>query len=250
MFCSTRTLVKHSEAGVTLSVLWCNSWGCEWCGPRRAWKCAEDMQRGLPFMFLTLTVNPARGINQEQRARELLRAWRKWVREQRKEHGKTAVEYYYVFEAQQSGEPHLHIVGRWPRIEKEDISKWFGKEIEAPSTRIEGIKNAKDMCQYLSKYLTKGPSRFGTLKRYGYSRKYFIKPKPEPCEHPKWKGDWRTVDAPYLDIFYFYWFKGFRGTADGRCGFAELERPRPPPEPPWPSQSPGLYPILPDGTRP
>ena len=191
------------------------------------------MERGLPFMFLTLTVNPAFGINKEQRARRLLAAWRKWVREQRKKYGKHTVEYYYVFEDQQSGEPHLHIVGRWPRIEKEEISAWFEKEIRAPSTRIEGIKAAKDLCKYLTQYLTKGPTRFGTLKRYGYSRKYFIKARPQPHMDPAWQGRWETVDRPWLDLYHEYFMKGFRLAGWGKMGFAEMARPgpRPPPEP-------------------
>lgn len=220
-------MVKSCEAGIALAVLWCNTWGCEHCGPRRAWKCAEDMKRGLPFMFLTLTVNPAFGINQEQRARRLKAAWVKWVREVRKEHGQEAVEYYYVFEAQKSGEPHMHIVGRWPRIEKEDISAWFEKEVRAPSTRIEGIKDAHKMCHYLAKYLSKGPTRFGTLKRYGYSRKYFIKAKPKPHEDPRWQGQWNIVDRPFNDLLQEYVCRRFTAQGDYHPGFAELTRPPP-----------------------
>lgn len=250
MYCSERTLVKHCKAGVALSVLWCNSWGCEHCGPRRAWKCAEDMKRGLPFMFLTLTVNPKRGIDQEQRARGLLRAWKKWVRQQRKIHGKNAVEYYYVFEAQKSGEPHLHIVGRWPRVEKEEISRWFRDEIDAPSTRIEGIKSANGLAQYLTDYLTKGPTRFGTLKRYGYSRKYFIKARPAAHILQEWMGDWQIVDRPWLDLFHLYWFKGFRRFADSRPGFAELCRPPPTAKDLWPVPTAGLTVVGPRGVAP
>lgn len=232
MYCSQRTLVKHCRAGVALSVLWCNAWTCEYCAPRRAWKCAEDMKRGLPFMFLTLTVNPKVGINEEQRARRLLAAWRKWVRMVRKQHGPDAVEYYYVFEAQKSGEPHLHIVGRWPRVEKEEISAWFAKEIQAPSTRIEGIKSQNGLAQYLTDYLTKGPTRFGTLKRYGYSRKYFIKAKPKPHEDPAWQGQWQIVDRPFNDLLHDYICRRYISAAEYHPGFAELRRP-PPADWPW-----------------
>lgn len=250
MFCSERSLVKHSSAGVSLSVLWCNSWGCEHCGGRRAWKCARDMERGIPHKFLTLTVNPAVGVSQEHRARRLLAAWRKWVQVQRKAWGKLAVEYYYVFEAQKSGEPHLHIVGRWPRIEKEDISAWFAKEIQAPSTRIEGIRSAKNLCQYLTQYLTKGPTKFGTLKRYGYSRKYFIKAKAKMEISKQWQGAWEIVETSWHDLFNLYWFKGYRRLATARVGYSELLRPVVPPPRAWPAQRAGLHPLEDDGLCP
>lgn len=196
------------------------------------------MKRGLPFMFLTLTVNPARGIDANHRARTLKAAFIKWVRMVRKTHGKDSVEYYYVFEATKAGEPHLHVVGRWPRIEKEEISAFFEKEIAAPSTRIEGIHSQDGLARYLTDYLTKGPTRFGTLKRYGYSRKYFIKARPEQYVAAIWQGTWEIVDKPFLDLRNLYWFKGFRRAAEARPGFMELLRPEPPPP-----KSPWVYPI-------
>lgn len=208
------------------------------------------MERGLPHKFLTLTVNPAFGIDREQRARRLLAAWRKWVREQRKAFGLLAVEYYYVFEDTKAGEPHLHIVGRWPRIEKEEISAWFEKEIHAPSTRIEGIRNAKNLTKYLTDYLTKGPTRFGKLKRYGYSRKYFIKAKRVAEIAKGWRGRWEIVERPWGDLFNLYWFKGYRRLGEARMGYSELFKPERPPSRTWPAQRAGLCTLESDGLRP
>lgn len=243
MLCRDVTLVKHAEAGLQVSALWCNSWQCEVCAPRRAWRCAQDMLAGRPTKFLTLTVKSTRSFSKEQRARELLRAFQKWVRQVRAKHGKAHCEYYYVFEDTQKGEPHLHVVGRWPFIPKKEISEFFGREIGAPNTRIDGVQSPKGLAAYLTEYLTKGPTKFGTLKRYGNSRRFRLWQRPGPAREPEWRGYVVQVDRPWSELVAEYVLRGFRSLGDMRRGFVRLERPRPPPEVPEPPHgSPWNYP--------
>lgn len=250
MFCRDVCNVKHGIAGVTISVLYCNSWQCEVCQGRRAWKLAQDLKAGKPSKFLTLTVAAKRGISREQRARSLKDAWVAWIAKLRREHPGEVVEYAYVFEDTEKGEPHMHILGRWPWVDKAEISAYFGKKIGAPNTRIEAVKSQKGLASYLTDYLKKGPTRFGTLKRYGFSKGYRIRKRVKEAIPKVWQGHVTQVDQPYHLLQIDYFIKGFRQYGEAPPGFCRLLRPQPKPPDIWRLDSGLLTRLSPLGSRP
>jgi len=62
--CTAWTLVKHLPDERHARPLYCRSWRCEICQPRRRSQLMAKAASGLPERFLTLTVNPSTGESQ------------------------------------------------------------------------------------------------------------------------------------------------------------------------------------------
>ena len=77
MFCSLATLQKHLPAETHAKVLKCRSWQCEICRPDRAKELIAQAIRGKATRFLTLTVSRHSGDTVNERAQNLVKAWRK-----------------------------------------------------------------------------------------------------------------------------------------------------------------------------
>lgn len=134
---------------------------------------AEAMS-GNPDKLLTLTVRPRKGETVDERAQNLVKAFVQLLRaaEARFKRGKN--EYYAVFEKTKRGQPHLHILLRGPYIPHRWISAFMFRKIRAPIIDIRQIDCIGKASAYVSKYMTKDPTRFLGCKRYWSSRGYKI----------------------------------------------------------------------------
>jgi len=220
MYCGQGTVVKHGQDLNAAKVLRCRSWQCEECRPRRARELIAVAAKGKPNKFLTLTVTEASGADPVARCRNLIKAWRslrleiaaqtslpeyfRWDQMHHCEHRKVrrllaeakkdastmrqnAVEFLSVVEAQQSGEPHLHIICRMPYVPQAWISDQMARLIGAPICWIEAVYQTRKLANYVAKYCGKNPHRFGTCKRYWQSKRWLLVPKEE-------KARWRIGD--------------------------------------------------------
>lgn len=225
MLCTDWTIVKRDRKAIRVKPLFCNSWSCEVCAPRRAAKVSNQLRSGRPTKFLTLTVNPAVGTDPVDRAKRLAEAFRKWIRLLRKDFPDNRVEYYCIFERTKEGEPHLHILGDWPWIDQRDISAFFDLHLEAPVVWIEGIKTVRGASKYVSKYLTKDCTKFGNLKRYfssrGYMEPYEREPEPEPWCWIKWE----RIERPFHEWVVDSWAKGWKFIDNGEMWLHEARPP-------------------------
>lgn len=210
MLCSELTLVKQTRLAMKAVTLFCNSWSCEICAPRRARKIAGQLKEGKPTKFLTLTVNPDIGADPAHRADMLATAFRKWIRQLRKQHPASEVEYYCVFEKTDAGEPHLHILGRWPFVKQSVIANFMEAEIGAPIVWIEAVKSQNQAAGYLSKYLSKDCTKFGKLKRYFKSRGYIKAKQKEEEPWPWCHLIWEKSERPIMYYFNIAWKRGMR----------------------------------------
>jgi len=227
--CSETTLVKRLPDRIKVITLFCRSWGCPICAPKRAGQVAHDITRGKPTKFLTLTVNPKVFGSPEERADRLATAFRKWIRIQRKRFPAAEVEYYAVFERTKQGEPHLHVAGRWPYIPQREISQFFDAELSAPVVDIQGARTPKGLARYLSKYLSKDCTKFGTLKRYFRSRAWAPK-RPELKEDRLWYGvKWDRSDVSIENwsqlVSVWGWWRAFFDSGSGWQAFDPAEFP-------------------------
>lgn len=220
MLCSQATIVKHGDGLNAAKILYCRSWQCEICRPRRRRQLIAQAIRGKAQKFLTLTTSEASGPDPLARCRALIKAWRKlrleiqanlalppadrWhpnpldaspahrKRLREATRSKTlmaqhAIEFLAVIEAQKNGNPHLHIIARMPYVPQAWISSRMSALIGAPICDIRDVAARKKLANYIAKYCGKDPQRFGTCKRYWTSRNWLLEPKEE-------KAPWRIGD--------------------------------------------------------
>ncbi len=196
MLCSEASLVNKGWDGVQAVSLRCRAWTCPLCRDDRRKQLIALALAGQPDKFITLTVNPAWGESPYQRARALADAWRTVVRLAKTKYGLKALPYLCVFEACESGEPHLHILARVKWISHSWLRAQMKRLINAPIVEIEQVKNKKKLAYYISKYIGKDPQRFESCKRYWCTRDYQLTTyEPEPPEG-RWDTGWNLVRTP------------------------------------------------------
>ena len=125
----TQTDPLHSEqlCGLGTIIIWnpdkqeymlmqapCKSWTCPICGPRKAKVWAAKLHAGRPWLAMTLTAKYEVWKTPKTEARRQKKAFAKLVMKIRKRFG--FFEYAAVWELQQNGMPHIHILARAPYI--------------------------------------------------------------------------------------------------------------------------------------
>jgi len=198
--CGGWSLVSHQQGTSRAITLWCRAWTCPDCFWRRLRRLKREAQAGEPTTFLTLTVNPATYSGPNERAIRLSHAFRALIRLARKTYPSKPIEYLAVFETTKRGEPHLHVVMRAPYIPQRWISAQMSKLINAPIVDISKVKSKGHVAAYVSKYISKGPHRFGTTKRYWSSPGYHLGGASAMLAHAANKPRWYVERNPLLVI--------------------------------------------------
>jgi len=164
--CREWTLVKYLPGVRQARPMFCRSWTCEECAPRRRAQLMAKAAAGEPTRFITLTINPRVGTDPDDRLRILANAWRNTVKRMRRLLPKEPINYLCVVEATKAGEPHLHILFRGPYINQRWLSDAMSELADSPIVDIRRIRSRKEVIAYVAKYVTKEPHHFGTSKRY------------------------------------------------------------------------------------
>lgn len=220
LYCTQATLVKHGDNYNAARILYCRSWQCEICRPRRQRELIAQAIKGKAERFITLTSSEATAENPIERCKVLIRAWRqireeiacnmalpedqrfalpvdeRWhdiykrLRQLRRDPEimrRNAVEFLAVVEAQGNGNPHLHIIARGSYVPQRWLSWRMSALARAPICDIRYVKDRRKLANYVAKYCGKDPQRFGTCKRYWQSKGWALEPKIE-------KTPWRIGD--------------------------------------------------------
>lgn len=190
MLCREFSLVKHFAGGYFALPLCCRSWGCDYCRPGRKREVTRAATNGNPLIFVTLTVNPAWGTDKEERARQLVLAWRAYVKLSQDEGRTPKIPYFCVFEATANGEPHLHILCRVKWISHKHLSKFMKTWMNAPNVWVTVVRSTKRAGEYMAKYMGKEPGKFGTCKRYWQTRDYQEHGQEDKGRKRPNKGGW------------------------------------------------------------
>lgn len=204
MLCTEWTLVKDAGEHIYCQPLYCNSWKCEICHPRRADRLQAQAHAGAPNSFLTLTSNPRVGASPDERARLLSAAWknlRRWIK---RNYNLRAVPFLAVFEKTKRGEPHLHILMRAPFIKQADISLKMDEYADAPIVWITRVRSKKHAARYVAKYVGKDPALFEGTKRYWQSPDYQVTSREDDDELLDGNGEWR-VERKHIRSFLAWW---------------------------------------------
>lgn len=200
MFCQEWSLVKDHVQFQHIKPLYCQSWACHECRPKRTARLIYEANTGKPNLFVTLTTNRRPGRCQHAAARALVRAWRQVRQEYLKEHGPRSLPFLAVFEATKRGWPHLHIVARAKWLDQRWLSRRMGELIGAPIVDVRRVKSVSQVAQYVAKYIGKNPHRFKGVKRYWRSLDYFF-PTDETAPVPKDdEPPWQVVKKTLHEI--------------------------------------------------
>lgn len=175
--CGGWSIVQARWTATRAITMFCRSWSCPDCAPRRRAALKRAALDGKPTKFLTLTIKD-RECSVEEQALLLSDAFRKLIKRWRRHKKGAEVEYLAVFEPHPtSGRPHLHVMLRAPYTRQEWLSRQMKDLLDSPIVDIRAITDRRKVARYVAKYITKSNIRFGTAKRYWASPRYA--PKPE-----------------------------------------------------------------------
>lgn len=193
--CGGWSAVKVEQNHLHAITLWCRSWSCPDCGPARKRALIHRFNDGKPSTFITLTVRPREGETAAERAAGLARAWRVVVARARRKWPKVRIAYGAVFEHTVKGEPHLHILARAPYIPQKWLSEQLDELIGAPVVDIRAVRSARQVAAYVSKYVGKAPAKFGTSKRYWFTRDWSLCERLKAVRDSVFGSGWRAIHA-------------------------------------------------------
>ncbi len=226
MLCREAILIKRHSTGAFVMPLCCRSWGCDYCRPDRKRTVVRQAARGKPNTLITITCDPALYQTKENRARELVIAWRDFVRHAKTEYGYDSIPYFAVFEATQKGEPHLHILCRVKWIPQKDLSDYMSSKMGAPVCDIRRCNSSRSAARYVSKYIGKKPGKFGTCKRYWQTKDYAEPSDHEPHAHTRVIGTWRIEEQSLHDCLIHAAIRGKYVTWTGNLYSIQHEHPK------------------------
>lgn len=208
--CTQWSLVKHGQHVSAAKMLYCRSWNCETCQPKRKRQLLARAAAGRPTKFITLTASRAAGANPRDRLRVLAHSWRTVVKRLHRMFPLAAIEYLAVVEATKAGEPHLHILYRGPYIPQRRLSAWFAELASSPIVDIRAIKHQREVVRYVGKYITKKPAQFGTAKRYWSSYHYNEPFEPQPFNLVETDAPWLLSRVPLKVLAAEYRDRGYQ----------------------------------------
>lgn len=196
MYCGQGTLVKYGGPAALAVTLRCKSWGCELCRPRRQKQLMKLAADGYPDKFITLTCKPGVEATPAAAAHRLADAWRRIVKRIKRRWPNNQVQYLAVFEAHQSGWPHLHILARAQYIPQKWLSAVCKELLDSPIVDIRAVKNRSMAAYYVAKYVGKAPGHFETCKRYWCTA--------------KWRKR-KDRQTHWINVFYGIWVRSEHG---------------------------------------
>lgn len=180
MYCGENSLSRHDEGNIVAVSLRCRSWPCPECGQQRKLQLIAQCHRGAPTTFLTLTLRRIPGRTPNQAALVLTRAWRLLRLRIMRRYKIKKLPFALVMEAHVSGYPHAHILLRSIWLDWKWLSEQMRDIADSPSVYIERIDHKAKINAYVAKYAGKCAHKFGTAKRYYFSRDYIL-----PDSNPK-----------------------------------------------------------------
>lgn len=235
--CQGWSLVRTESVRTKAITLYCRSWLCPDCMPKRLRQLKRFAAGGNPSTFMTLTVSPRTGETIELRARALADGLKLLIKRARRKWTKGEIEYMAIFEETKKGEPHLHILMRAPFIPQRWLSQQMDELIAAPIVDIRRVASAKHAAAYVAKYVAKGPKAFGSLKRYWSSQGYNRAAARKRAEEFHEFASWIVEKRPLWTIRAMWELMGWQVIADdANCIMTLYERRRDQTGPPsaWP----------------
>lgn len=172
MFCRETSIVATSSFGQVAAPVKCKRWTCPNCAEWRARCLMARGMEGKPNRFITFTCRRGQFPNELETAKAMVAAWRTIVLRWRRLRKYHKCEYLAVFEPHASGWPHMHILWRGHWIDQEWLSQQGMALLNSPVQHVFKVRDEKSAAAYVTKYFSKAPTKFGTLKRYWTSKNW------------------------------------------------------------------------------
>ena len=198
--CGGWSIVNARGPAVRAITLWCRSWSCPDCAPKRRARLKRQAMSGKPTKFVTLTIKEDAAKSVEEQALLLSDAFRKLIKRWRRHKPGQEVEFCAVFEPTKAGRPHLHVMLRAPYTRQDWLSRQMKDLLDSPIVDIRAITDRRKVARYVAKYITKSNVRFGSAKRYWFSPKYQLDEKPHRDPGDEWGSGWRVWQSPLWAI--------------------------------------------------
>jgi hypothetical protein len=181
--CSPHIVVQHTDNGLLTYRANCKQWPCPDCSPYLTRKLRSGLLDGAPTKFMTLTCVAVPDETQTERRKRMGKGLLLLMRKIKRRYGLKRLPYAVIVEAHKSGEPHFHVLLRAPFIDQD----WVGQQWQALGfgrvAKVDAVWNRYGASRYLTKYLSKAPAKFGTTKRFWYSRDWKLTPKDKAKAH-------------------------------------------------------------------
>ena len=222
--CGEGTLIATGFEHRSAKILRCRAWTCEQCQPTRRKGLIRDISAGHPERLITFTMRPRPGSTPTDDARHMADAFTRLWRKMRAKWPDSDLQYFRVWEAHESGAPHLHVCQRGRFIPWAWLRDRWLELSGSPGVDIRFIPDPARAAGYVAKYLGKDLHRFGTLKRYVRSKTWFLDPAWVPASDPRFfRGcviDARaieTVEYDWLNVHPQVWWEGSKLVAGPRA---------------------------------
>ena len=155
-------LGQHPGTGHAVVIpMCCKKWTCPACAKRLARSWARKVTEAKPERFITLTVNPAWVETPQGGYEALKKAFTKLVATWRKKN--KTFEYWAIWELQENGFPHLHVLQKGDYIPQPWIAQFLKYEKVGLVQDIRQIHGAGGAAAYVVKYTGKAA---GTVHRF------------------------------------------------------------------------------------
>ena len=181
--------------------IWCRSWKCEHCAPKRRAQLQAQAAAGRPCTLITLTIPYGSHDSADEAARTIVHAWRMTIQRGKREKRFGKLQYIAVFEETKKGWPHLHILARAPYIEQAWLSKTLKHFGAGAIVDIRRVYNARHAARYVGKYVSKAPHRYEGCKRYWRTHGYDLDPREKVRVDPARRVGWLSRS----DVASFAW---------------------------------------------
>lgn len=176
--CSETTLVNGNQVEGEVISLRCKRWQCQHCNPINRYDVMQAAKRGLPNLFVTLTVPPHKYADADEQAQDMRRGLVLLRRHIAKRFHVDKIPFLVVFEKHQSGRPHMHLLMRGPYMHQKVLLALWRNIMGSGGVNIKFIKNTQKVLFYITKYIGKDLVKFEGCKRFWKSQNY-EQEKPE-----------------------------------------------------------------------
>lgn len=223
--CSESILVNQGVNRARAVTLFCRSWNCDICAPKRRASVIAQIIGGRPTKLMTLTTRRIDGQSPDREAKFLALSFRRFVRMLRETWGKQGIHYFVVFEAHKSGWPHMHVALRAPYMPWWYLSGLWEAVTGSPGVDIRAIPRRGRIASYVAKYLGKEVGKFGTCKRYWKSPAWSLEQLPEQDQDGNWSDIWEPREMTRRKLAEMWESMGWLVWEEDRMLYGGLDPP-------------------------
>jgi hypothetical protein len=145
-------------------------------------------------------MKPGVNATPDEQARAFIEGWRLLRQFLCRRLGVKHIAFLAVFEAHESGWPHLHILLRGKFIHHRLIRQWWEARFDSFQIDIRYVKNQRQQASYVSKYVSSAPTRFEGCRRWWCSQDWSLKTDDERPTEPDEFTWWQRVMTSPLNI--------------------------------------------------